>query len=265
MATQKIQSTRNYRLFKRSDENRVVDIKKHKALMNSMKEYGFLKCFPIIAHRNGAKQLTVKDGQHRLTIAEILNLPVHWIEDDSDFDIAAINSTAKVWQVGDYAMKFAANGVQSYQEAIEFATEHNIPLTIACGLLAGQSAWRHMKHGFTRGQFKITHRDWAESVVSVYGPLCQMSRDVRNVRFLQACMAACRVTEFEPQRLLQNAKRCREKLVSYSTREAYLDMLEDIYNFGRAKLFGLKAAAQMVMRDRNPVKRGRKVASKKAS
>jgi hypothetical protein len=32
-------------------------------------------------------------------------------------------------------------------------------------------------------------------------------------------------------------------------------MLEDIYNFHRSKLVGLKAAAMMAMRERNPAKK----------
>jgi len=50
--------------------------------------------------------------------------------------------------------------------------------------------------------------------------------------------------------MISNAGRCREKLVSYSTKEAYLDMLEDIYNFGRKNLLALKISAQQAMRDR---------------
>ena len=53
--------------------------------------------------------------------------------------------------------------------------------------------------------------------------------------------------------MLQNADRCREKLIAYSTRDAYLEMLESIYNFGRSKMLGLKVAALMAMRERNAV------------
>jgi hypothetical protein len=64
-------------------------------------------------------------------------------------------------------------------------------------------------------------------------------------------MAITRVEEFDARRLIQNAERCREKLVAFSTREAFLDMLETVYNFGRNKLVGLKALATMALRDRN--------------
>lgn len=62
-------------------------------------------------------------------------------------------------------------------------------------------------------------------------------------------MAVCRVEEFEPKRLLRNAERCREKLMPYSTREAYLVMLEEIYNFRQQKLVALKVLAEMTRRE----------------
>ena len=36
----KIHVTKNYRLFERSPENRVVDVAKHKRLARSLKKYG---------------------------------------------------------------------------------------------------------------------------------------------------------------------------------------------------------------------------------
>lgn len=68
-------------------------------------------------------------------------------------------------------------------------------------------------------------------------------------------MAVCRVKEFEADRLLHGAERCREKLVAYSNRDAYLDMLEGMYNFNRnaRNLFALKMEATKAMRERNAV------------
>lgn len=251
MPTKKIQSTKNYRLFAQDSDNRPVNVKKHKALMRSMKQYGFLECFPIVCHRNGSKQLVVKDGQHRLTIAEMLSLPVHWVEDQSDFDIATINSTSKVWQVEDFARKFASNGKHDYQYAIDFAEQNRIPLTVAAGLLVGHTTWGNVREAFQSGRFKVTDKEYAQRVADIYVPMCALSSAIKNVRFLQACVACGRVEGFDERRLVENAKRCREKLTSYSTRDAYLEMIEDVYNFGRSKLLGVKASAIMSLRERN--------------
>lgn len=255
----KILNTRNYRLFQNnSGENRPLDIKKHRKLMESMKKYGFLECFPIVVARNGSDQLIVKDGQHRLTIAESLGLPVYYVEDKTNFDVAVVNCAAKVWALRDYAQKHAANGIKPYQEGLEFAELHQLPVGTAFGLLAGTTSFHNYYEQFLDGTFKIKDRAWADAVASIYGPLAGMSAAVRNARMLEACMAVCRVPDFDSRRLLSGAERCREKLLSYSTRDAYLDMLETVYNFGRSKLVGLKATAMMAMRERNAVIKSQK-------
>ncbi len=250
----KINVTKNYKLFGRSEENRPVNLKKHRPLELSMKEYGFLRSFPISCRRDSTKGLIVKDGQHRLAIAETLGLPVFWVEDPVDFDIAKVNNGQEKWQVRDFADKYAANGITAYRDGLEFADRHRLPIGTAFALLSGYTCFTGCKDAFVAGKFVVKDRKWADNVAAIYVPLVTMAPLMKNVRFIEACMAVCRVPTFEAKRLLQNAERCREKLVPFSTREAYMDMLESIYNFGRAKLVGLKAEATMLMRERSPIK-----------
>ena len=245
-------------------ENRPLDIKGHRRLLESMKKYGFLESFPIIVYKDGKGNLVVKDGQHRLAIAELLALPVYWIEDTTNFDVAVINNTPKVWKLKDYAEKHAANGLKAYQDGLDFSKQYDIPIGKAFALLAGTVCFSNCENVFHEGSFKIKDRQWAEAVARTYSPLCKMSKAVANERMLEACMAVCRVPDFDPNRLIAGAERCREKLVSYNQKEAYLDLLETLYNFGRKHLVGLKAAATMAMRDRNAVYKSKSSASSKS-
>ena len=252
----KVQVTKNYRLFNRNLDNRPLKPKQHRALFLSMKKYGFLSCFPIVAYRNGDKTLGVKEGQHRLLFAESLGLPVFYIITDVNFDVAEVNCTAKIWRVSDYAEKYVAQGNKVYKEIIDFAATHSLPLGVAVALLGGTTSYGNVRDSFMDGTFTITDRKWADVVASIYSCLVNFSSDIRNARFMLACMGVCRVKGFNPNRLMRNAKRCRDKLLSYSTKDAYLDMLETIYNFGCKTLVGLKAEATMVMRERNAVNDG---------
>lgn len=250
IVTPKINVTKNYRLFTLSDENRILNPSKHKRLRRSMMRYGFLPWFPIVCLRDNSGKLVVLEGQHRLAFAESLSLPVYWLEATESFDIAYINGTGERWKVRDYAERFALNGVKDYIEGLRFADLHGIPIGRAFALLSGVASLGTIDDAFKAGTFTIKDRGFADLVVSIYVPLTSLNKKIRNTRFLSACMAVCRVHEFSAQRLLQNAARCREKLVSYSTQDAFLDMLEEVYNYGRPKLVGLKAAATMAMRDR---------------
>jgi hypothetical protein len=267
MPTTKVMGTKNYRLFQRhNSENRPVDIKKHKKLVDSMKLYGFLRSFPIVVTRTRAGNLIVKDGQHRLLVAETLGLPVYYVEEEVDFDIAIVNSTAKVWVLRDYAEKYASNGIADYAEGIQFAEQHRLAIGTAFALLAGVCSFTAVQDEFVSGKWRVKDAKWANAVASIYTPLVGMSASLRNTRFVEACMAVCRVSEFRPDRLIGGAERCREKLVSYSTRDAFLDMLEVLYNFGRRDLFGLKSAALMAMKKRNPaIQKQQKKAAKVAA
>lgn len=251
MSGRKVQATKNYRMFCRSGENRPLDLKKHQKLLESMKLYGFLACFPIVCVRDSTGQLIVKDGQHRLAIAESIGLTVHWLEEEVDFDVAVINCTSKTWVLRDYAQKFAANGNAEYQIGLDFADRHHLPVGTAFALLAGTTGFSNCDTAFLDGSFQVKDQPWANAVAGIYSPLVARSPSLRHARFLEACMACCRVASFDSKRLLQNAERCRDKLVSYSTRDAYLDMLEAVYNFGRVKLVGLKIEAVLAMRERN--------------
>lgn len=249
----KIQATKNYRLFHRKvDDNRPLDLKKHKRLFESMKLYGFLECFPIVCYRENGS-LYVKDGQHRLAVAESLEQTVHWVEAKKDFDVATVNDTQKIWQLQDYAKRFAGAGNKAYAAGITFAQTHRLSLGIAFALLGGTTSFGNVEDAFKSGDFKVKDEKWANDVASLFGPLRAMSTapSFGSVRLLEACMAVCRLKEFDAKRLLANAERCREKLVTYGTRDAYLAMLEDVYNFGRQKRFALKIEAETVMRERN--------------
>ena len=259
MVSKKINVTKNYRLFNRDNlENRRFYKKKHKRLYQSMQLLGFLSCFPIVCRRGPDKKLVVEDGQHRLAFAEELGLPVYWVEEEVEFDIGKINSTPVIWQPKDHAEKYAAQGKKAYQEGLEFSTVHRLPVGTAFSLLSGTTTFSNVSEAFYAGDFAVRDRAWADAVAKIYGPLVRLNPKIRNARFVEACMAICRVDGFDSARLIRGAERCRDKLAAYSTREAYLDMLEEIYNFGRKTLVGLKAAATMAMRNRNATTRKKK-------
>lgn len=247
----KVLRTTNYRLFERSSDNRQLVPAKHKRLMESMRLYGFLPEFPIVCRRNGNSKLVVKDGQHRLSIAETLGLPVFYCIESADWDVAVVNSTAKTWTPIDYARRYATQGIADYQEGIDFMAAHRMPVGISFALLAGTTSFGNVSKDFLVGDFRVKDRKWADAVAALYVPFATASRDCKNARFIGACMAICRVDGFDANRMLRSLRRCRDKLASYSTRDAWLEVMEDIYNYGRKQLFSLKNEAIMAMRARN--------------
>lgn len=253
--TQKILSTSDYDLFKYSKDNRPLRLEKHRHLHNSMRLYGFLPCFPIVVYYDNKGRLIVKDGQHRLAIAEDLSLPVYYVVEETDFDVAISNNAQRPWVFADYAEKWAAQGKKEYQELLAFASRHKVPAIAAFKLLCGTVSPVYREE-FVAGKFYARDYLFAEKAVGVYAALAMAQPQLRNAETLiTACMMACRAEGFDPARLLKNLPRCLTKLKGYTNKDGYLDMMEEIYNFDAryGRLFPLKIEVAKAMRTRNPI------------
>lgn len=255
MASRTISTTKNYRLFTIDKENRPLKLPEHRRLKKSMQMYGFLRSFPVVCARSAQGDLIVKDGQHRLAFAEELGLAVHYIVEEIDFDIATINASPKSWSVSDYAQMHAANGVDDYREGLEFAEKYRIPVGMAFAALAGTTCMTNISDRFKRGEFTVKDRAYAELVGYTFDSIVKLAKSVRKDVFLKAIMSVCRVPDFDAERLINGVAGSREKLVSYSTKDAYLDVLEELYNRRRQRPVALKFEALQAMRERNPLRK----------
>ena len=254
-----VRSTTNYKLFQRSELNRDTTMRGRKKLVASMKKNGWYRSKPLSAWRDPeTKKLIVMDGQHRLLIAESLGIPVRFVVEPKSFSTAEINNTGKNWKLKDFADLFVRQGLSAYQEGLEFAETYKLPLGAAFALLAGYSSFSNVEIGFKNGKFKVEDKDWAEKVASLRSQMVALSPSLNKQKFTEACIAVCRVPEFDSTRLIRGAERRRDLLVSFSNRDAYLQTMEEVYNFGRKTLFGLKSAALMAMKKRSPIKEGKK-------
>lgn len=264
MSVPKLQVTKDYRLFTKSADNRPLNPKKHKRLQKSMAEYGFLPCFPLACVRDKDKKLVVYDGQHRLAIADTLKIPVYFLVLDKPFDIARVNGTQEKWATRNFSETYSAQGKKAYTDGMEFCDRYKLPIGCAFAMLAGTTNWSNVSEDYYAGTFRIKDQQYAEMVGTIYSHIIHTAPQTKNARLLEACMAVARVKGFDPQRLIGNLDRCREKLVSYATRDAYLVMLEEVYNYFRKQLVALKNEAVMAMRERNAVTKNGELKKKAA-
>lgn len=252
----KVSVTKDYSIFHACKENRPPNLKRHKKLQASMEKYGFLKSFPIVCTRDAKGRLIVKDGQHRLLIAQSLGIPVWWIEEEVEFDIAEINCASKGWVLRDYAERFKLQGNKHYIEGLEFAEDFGIPLGMAFALLGGTVCFTNVEPEFVAGEFKVKDRQWAYAVASMYEPLVEMVPSIKGRVFLLACMAVCRVEGFEVPRMIAGAKNDLGLLKPFAHRDEFIAALEELYNWKRAlrNRVPLKFLAGQVMLDRRAAK-----------
>ena len=249
----KLRVTKDYKMFLECKENRPVDLGKRKDLRCSMQENGYLTAYPLHCVRNG-KGLVVRDGQHRLAIAMELGLPVWYVVCNDDAAISQINSTQRPWRLPDYAGSYAAQGKKEYAELLSFAEQHGLPLSTCTHILSnrgGRFSSTDLQRTFKGGGFTITSRGVADRVARIYGAFGKLCPAVKTYLFAQALFAFCQVGDIDDARLISGAKRWPERLMKYGTRDGYLAMLEEVYNYGRHTKYPLKIEAENAMRSRN--------------
>ena len=251
----RLQETRDYRRFSFTNENRPVYIlnltPQHKKLRESMREFGFLPSFPLMVREVG-NRLVIIDGQHRFTFAKEFGLAVYFVVVDTKLDIARLNGTQRSWGVKDHASRWAKDVTcpqhADYQEAIDFAERYGVTLSFAFAMLAGTIVFKNIETQFHGGTFKVKNRELANRVGETYRSMVAIRRFLHNGNFLAALWACSHVDYFDSARLIEKATRRPEMLTQYATRESYIEMLEEIYNFNQRTRAPLKFDAQEIMR-----------------
>lgn len=250
MAGEKLTWTKNYDLFTHSNDNRPVNLATRSDLVASMQEYGFIPAYPIHCIRHKSK-LLVRDGQHRLAVAQKLGLAVPYVVCDDDAPISRINNTQKKWTPRNYAESFAQQGKTEYQELLRFVDAHGIPVFLAVDILADNTGSQN-RIRFQSGEFKIKSFEKASRIARLFARIGCLSPRIKTSYFADALSAICNLPDLDDNRLVAGAERRPEVLIRYGSRDGYLTMLEDIYNFGRQNRVALKIPAENIMRSRNP-------------
>lgn len=248
----KINTTKNYSLFSISQTNRPIDIRRHRKLKESMQEYGFLEEFPIVCVRDDKKNLVIWDGQHRYTIAQLLGLPIHYVESSSEFDIAKINSGQLPWTPSDYAESFAIQGNKEYSELIDFCRDHRVSIGRGAALLSGNTTFNNIQSKFFDGKFKVTDRELANSVAKTYRCIIEVNSSCSSSRLIEGLMGVHRVSELNVDQLMSKIRKNPDLVKQHGTRDSYLEMLEQIYNFHARNALPLKFLSEKELRSRNP-------------
>lgn len=118
----KLQATSNYEMFKIIDSNREINKNHLRKLINSITAKNLLYLFPLVIN----KKMEVIDGQHRLSAAKSLGIPVYYMIDNSitKADIAMMNSNRKGWGIKDYIYFHAKEGDKNYELLDKLLHEH---------------------------------------------------------------------------------------------------------------------------------------------
>lgn len=228
----KLESTKDYNLFRFHKEQRPINPHHVKSLRQSMDKLGFLPSKPLQCIRN-CTALILVDGHHRLEAARSLGLPVSYVvEENVDREaITLVNSKMKAWGLNDFIRSQCVRGNAEYKRLRSYI-EGGLPVGIAANLLAGRCATGNggMSAKVRDGSYKVTTTKQADALLDFINALKGACPHVQNAQFIKALSLAWYLKEFDlgtfKARMLTNPA----MLPRYSNMEDYLRAIEEIYN-----------------------------------
>jgi len=251
-----VYESQNYKQFGQSDDNRGVAPLHLKKLRESMIKYGWLWCFPMVCVLRG-KKLFVFDGQHRLTIAEELGIPVFYIIFPFEFNVSETAAAQTPWSTIDHVKNTAKKGSEIHETLFplidSFKAQYGkaVPATLfVLASLFGFPCHDGKKCAvFQKRSGNIWDLEWTKSAMDLYGRLASVAPHARSAAYFQCCLGFGLLTDFDPKQLLRNAKRVPHLLLSSTSRKICLGFLEDVYNHHQRRLFSLKNETENALRD----------------
>lgn len=227
-------STKDYSKFILLEYNREKINKKHVGkIKTSIVQNGYLASNPVIVN----KKMEILDGQHRFTACKELGYPVLYkvvddSRDNSDL-IITLNNTQKKWTMNDYINYYAGKyGKDDYLRLQALCKGSNIAPTIALAI-AGIKKSGAVSNKVARGDLQFSLEDELK-VVNFYDRarlVCDALRQKMSSRYIDGLLAISQKEGFEWSTMIHKAKTYPTKAYNCITKEDYIIMLRDLYNY----------------------------------
>ncbi len=248
----KLNATKNYGLFELATFNR--DVNKTKKLEASMKQHGYIPAYPLHVVRNGNGKLLIKAGHHRFEVAQRLGIPVFYIICEDTATIQEMEGATNPWTLKSYLQSFSRCGMADYQVVAEYVERTGIPLVCAMSMLGGHSAGSgNFQRAFKAGTYRIAGKDHAEQVATIIQRCKDAGFKYATANLFVAAMSrSLRVSSFSAKKFMQRVESRAGLLCRQVHLDAYMDMIESIYNHGSQSKIPLAFMAKQAAQDRLP-------------
>ncbi len=233
-----VSTTKDYSIFKIHPSNRPIDENNLKKIVDSIRSKNLLQFRPIVVNT----KMEIIDGQHRLAAAKILDIEVYYtISRDSDAnDIILLNVNQKKWAIDDYVHYYISIGNENYIKFSKFKQNEKIDSRQTLRLM-GKSGSSSLKV-FREGKFQFPEDekvDFLKIKISEYDDIIDTIKTTKiggnlicaRAGFKEALLEMIKSQEFETELFKHKLSFNIDKIRICSTREGYLGMLRDIYNW----------------------------------
>jgi hypothetical protein len=231
-----ILQTTNYGMFKFDPLNRAIRQDTLDQLYDAVNKKNLLHLFPIVVTR----QFVVVDGQHRLKVAEALNVPIYYIVSGQMQieDAAQVNMNVAKWNSRDYLDHWCKIGLADYLWFREFWDSHNfLTFSATLKLLAWGGERYAIRDGnltqlFYGGGFKIKDLAFAGKVAGIALDFSRWVRFYKDSVFVSALTHLASNPSYDHARMMRKMEYLSVRLVRCPDVKSYLQVIGEVYNHG---------------------------------
>jgi hypothetical protein len=180
-------------------------------------------------------RMEIIDGQHRVEVCRQLGLPVYFIilENYGIKEVQMLNTNMKNWSIEDYLSCYCNEGIEDYIKYREFRAKFGFDHQVSLAFLMGNTSKYHQI--FNEGNLKIKSYEKAEKGAQMISEFSQFYKGYKRKSFVFAMMVIMKHPDYNHQEMLDKLALQQTKLVDCPSVESYISLLEDIYNYHRAK------------------------------
>lgn len=230
-----IRETPNYDCFVYNSEQRPIDVKHVRDIMDSMKTFGFLPSKPVQVYQEG-KKFTIIDGHHRYVAAKNLGIPVVFVSEpkSNSESMSKVNGLQKTWQLKNYLSQYVKRGYSAYRELDEY-NRLGFSIQQAAKMLAGMSAAGYgggkVSVSLRDGTFKVVARDKIEVIARFLRDEGAKNPAYATTNFITAFELCLRVADFSHEQLTRKLSLNPKTITRTATVDQMLDQIEEVYNY----------------------------------
>lgn len=208
-----------------------IDPKHVNELTALIEKYGYLPYLPILALPNGA----IIEGQHRYLACQRLGIECPFYIVDSIDLMLVLNTSQKPWKIDDYVNYFAELGNNEFTRLRDFCKIHNFSYFIGASVLFAQNAGGNLTRAVKQG--KLIGEVTEELINAGHARAKQFIETINLMglgnkdRLVKALISAIRHESFDLDKFNEKLKLQLDRIHPCNTKDNYLRMIENIYNY----------------------------------
>lgn len=223
-------ATTDYDVFLFDPANRPVDRKRVDRLKAAIQRHNLLRSFPIVISTENSKWF-VRDGQHRLTAARELGVPIYYTFNDemTQQDVIDVGANTKPHSTQDRLHMYCVQGRPEYLKLQAFCGRYPwILISVAINLCHyGDRATM----GFDEGEYLCNDLEFAEEVIQGVLQLARFFPFYKERVFVLAVAQLFEHEGYRHERMLAKLEFQQNKVVKCVDIPGYMRIFNEIYNY----------------------------------